>query len=403
MRFVALVGLCSAAVAACSSGDSGGASDAGAAGGTSAPLDDVTEGDFSRFGNYGWIDMHVHLHSAEKIDPYVAYQDEFGMAQMVLLSLPRWRVFETQGVPTNNPELLLARVRHPTRFRIFGTHDLTRIVGMTASEAKAELGRQTEQLYQAGFEGLKLHMGEQDVAHVAQISGLEYFPDGELMEEVFQVATARGMPVLIHIDTSLAAHGQAALERYPAITWLVTHMAFSPYQLDSLEQVLLASDHVTIDAGHYVHLGPIFSHPNGEGAEFIKRYASRFLASTDLGAGCDLADLAPEECPTDGLATTDAWKLRALLETIQPVSWIDVYPAHVGDQTTVNGAGLDPATLEQLYRANAVGLLPTPERDVDCAAAVAHIDELISSATDAVDIARVVAIRDEIEQTAGCP
>jgi hypothetical protein len=344
-----------------------------------------------------WIDPHVHLRSEKDVERYVSLADQAGISEMVLQSLPRSRAFIDGTVATFNAESLLARVRHPTRFRVYGGLDFVAIKGMTAEAAATELERQTEEMAEVGFDGLKIYMNQSTVGYVKQATGLDWLPDSPLAQGVFKVANERKMPALIHLDAPYHKSGMTVVSKYPNIIWLVTHFGTVANDLAAVEKIANAGANVYLEIGHFAHLLPILLDPGGR--NFLIKYADRILAGTDIGSGCEDAKVPGEPCPTDEQFRDMATVLRNMLETDKTFTYFDVYSQQ---NRTVQGARLDAAVLRKLYYDNFFKLFGPNTRGLDCAKAAGHIDALLSHASDQADIARVTAIRDEIAQSV-CP
>lgn len=338
-----------------------------------------------------WIDPHAHLKSEQKIASYVALADQLAIGEMYLQVAPKLRAFLDGTVGNYNPEALVARVRHPTRFRIFGGFDFLALSGKSAAEAQQELRRQAEELADLGVDGLKVYMKVTAVDIIKQGTGFDFVPDSALTQGIWEVAAARQLPILIHLDAPYHAAGVALLAKYPQIVWLVTHLGGVANDLAKVEKIAKAGANVYLDIGHFVHLGPLLAQPGGR--DLLVNYADRIAAGTDNGSGCDLQNLPDDQCPTDILFTETTQTLRRLLETDEPVTWFDVYSQK---QLTVAGAKLPADVLQKILRDNLLALFGPTARTLDRAKAAAHIDGLLANATDATDIARVQALRDEI-------
>jgi len=350
-----------------------------------------TDLDFSIFGDLGWIDAHVHLHSHQLIDDMIGYQDRFGMDRMVLLSLPRSVSALDGSRPTLDAEALLAKVRHPDRFYFFGGLDLSPLLLGQDPDFAGQVGA----LADAGADGLKMYFKTTVVEALKSQLGVDYLPDSALFAGVWEAAEARGLPVLIHIDEPYFQSGVDTLGAHPGVVWIVTHMAFAGTNVARVEAILQASDRTYLDTGHFVHLGELAS-AGDPARQFFLDWSARVVQGTDLGSGC--AEEGQDSCPTETVAVPTAWNLRALLETTEPVSYVSVYEP--GKNVTVTGLGLPSEVLQPIYRDNLVGLLGDP-RPVDCTAAESRVSSLREHTKDAADVARLDEILDAL--TAECP
>jgi hypothetical protein len=222
----ASLGACADAESAAPEPDAGSPGGAAGAGGGSGG-GPVAYGDFSRFGDLGWIDTHVHLWSHHQIDAYVAYQDRFGMQRMVLQSPAMAASLSAGERPNRNAEGLLAKLRYPDRFYLFAGIDLTPLLSGGETALTDDLGPQVDEAADAGADGIKIYMRHSVVDPLQQTLGFDFLPDNPSLAGLFQAAAARGLPVLIHIDEQYISHGQAAFGLYPGVTWVVTHMLWA--------------------------------------------------------------------------------------------------------------------------------------------------------------------------------
>ena len=349
----------------------------------------VALGDFSRFSDLDWIDAHVHLRSHLRIADYVAYQDRFGMSRMVLLSTPSTVALLTGERPNFNAELLLAKALYPDRFYAFGGPDLTPLASGGEAALGADLERQVNELADAGAAGIKLWFRSTVVEPLEQPPlRFDYLPDNPALAGLFETAAARGLPILIHIDEPYTANLFAALALYPNVTWIVTHLGFSGTDTRRLEAILAAGPRVYLDVGHYVHSGELLR-AGPAARDFLTRHQNRVFQSSDLASGCESWGLTDDTCPSESMAVSQAWTLRVMLETTQDVTFKSAY---TGNDTTVTGLGLPPATLRALYHDAALGLLGGPRR-VQCGPALIHIDRLIAHTTRPDEVARLQTIR----------
>jgi predicted TIM-barrel fold metal-dependent hydrolase len=350
---------------------------------------DIAPGDFSRFADLDWIDAHVHLHSHLRIADFVAYQDRFGMSRMVLLSPPRAAALLSGERPNVNAEALLAKALHPDRFYAFGGPDLTPLASGGEAALGADLEAQVTELADAGADGIKLYFPAAVVSALRQPPlAFDYLPDNPALAGLFETAAARALPILIHIDPQYTANLHAALALYPDATWIVTHLGFAGADTTRLEAILAAGPNVYLDVGHYVHLGELLQ-ARSAARDLLIKHRNRVFQSSDFASGCEAWGLTDDTCPSESMAVSQAWTLRAMLETTQDVTFKSVY---TGNDTTVTGLGLPEATLQALYHDTATGLLGTPKR-LQCAPALIHIDRLLAHTTRADEVARLQTIR----------
>ncbi len=361
----------------------------------------INEGDFSQFVNLSWIDSHVHLRSHRRISDYVAYQDRFGMSRMVLLCPPNASALRTGGRPNDNAEALLAKALHPGRFYVFGGPDLSALASGGAAALSADLEIQVNELANAGADGIKLFFPH---AVVDSLNGppfnFTYLPDNVELAKLFQTAAARSLPILIHIDGMYLANLDRAISLSPDVTWIVTHLAFAGSDVSSLQAMLeaklAAGYNVYLDVGHFVHLGELMLSGSAAG-EFLNKHCDRIFQSSDLASGCENWGLTDDECPSEEMAVGQAWKLRALLESTQEISFTSAF---TGRNVTVRSLGLPQATLKSLYHDAVYSVLGEPKQ-INCAAAQIHINRLIGHTTLADDTIRLREIRSLM--TTVCP
>lgn len=354
----------------------------------------VPDGDFSALPYRSeWIDTHVHLRSHTRIADYVAYQERFGMSAMVLQAAPNIRGLLVGGRPNLNAEALFAKLEHPERFYVFGTLDLS--PGMTGGAAalQADVGAQIDRLAAAGVDGLKLYF-KTTVVDGLKPHGVNFVPDDPVLAPMWERVKHHGLPVLIHIDEPYFSNGRATLEAHPEVTFLVTHLAFARDNLARLESVLNASPRVYLDVGHFVHLGELL-HGGAAARDFLERHAGRFMQSTDMGSGC--GELTDDDCPTEAVAIDQAWRVRAMLETDQPVPYLGVYD---GKRKSPAGLKLSAEALQHLYAGTARAVLGSP-RPPSCQGALDVVDSIRSRTTEVADQARLAELRGLI--AARCP
>jgi predicted TIM-barrel fold metal-dependent hydrolase len=334
--------------------------------------------------------MHVHLHSHERIDDYVAYQDRFGMRRMVLLVPPNADSLLAGGRPNKNAEALLAKALYPDRFYVFGGLDLTPLLSGGEAALSADLEAQVNELADAGVDGIKLYFRASLVEPLGRPPlNFRYLPDNPALAPLFETARARGIPILVHLDEPYLKSGQIAFARYPGVTWVITHLGFAGTNTARLEAMLAAGPDVYLDVGHYVHLGELLE-AGRTARDFVTSHSNRIFLSTDFGSGCDLWALDDDACPSETMAVSQAWTVRAMAETTQPITFQSAY---TGANVTVTGLGLDAATLGEIYHQAPLSLLgePTP---IQCVPALRHIDRLIAHTTATADRARLDTIRE---------
>jgi hypothetical protein len=393
---VAAMALVSLVAGTVCGGDDGDNAGAGGAGGEVA-TGPVDFGDFSRFADLAWIDAHVHLCAHLRIEDYVAYQNRFGMQRMVLLSAPNAASLMTGERPNANGEALLAKALHPDRFYVFGGIDLTPLLSGGEASLSADLAAQVNELADAGADGIKLYF-RSTVVEQLKMPPLEfdYLPDNPALAPLFETAAARQLPLLVHIDPPYQQEGQAALSLYPTATWILTHLGFAGTNVSRLEAILGAAPNVYLDIGHYVHSGELLQ-AGAAARDFFIAHQDRVFQSSDLASGCDKWGLTDDMCPSEEMAVSQIWTLRAMLETTQDITFTSAY---TGEEITVTGLGLPFETLRALYHDSADGLLGEP-KPIQCAPALTHIDRLIDHTSHADDLVRLADLRSQLVDA--CP
>ena len=312
--------------------------------------------DFSHFRDIPIIDSHVHFVHPERMDELLALMDEAHHSRANLVCIPN------PDATTHNPAALYFKEHHPDRVYLSGALEYASALADRA-HASQILAGQVPALKARGFDGLKLIEGKPQVRKLLPLP-----LDGPEYAGLWAALESEQFPVVCHVadpdefwdaercpdwarsggwdysDSSypskedLYTEMDHILARHPNLKITFAHFYFLSTDLARAARFLDAHPNVCFDLAPHIGMYHDFSRDPGSARDFFLRYSDRILYGTDM----DTRVLARG---AEGLAfmCSIPWLIRSFLET--PGSFTI-------NGSELNGLGLPPRVLEQIYHAN---------------------------------------------------
>jgi predicted TIM-barrel fold metal-dependent hydrolase len=254
--------------------------------------------------------------------------DAAGIAHTILVGSPKETLVGKGGFvdyDENNARILTIQTTYPNRFSAF----------VTINPRDPDKLRKLDGYLRAGAKGLKLYSGHSNFYDLPLTDAS--------MEPLYAYLERRRLPVLWHVN--LAKFGgefEAVLARHPRLLVILPHLGLSSIKLERLESLLDRYPNLSTDLSFgydpflITALKRISRHPS-KYRDFISRHRDRILFGTDMVV------TKHKRKTTDWLA--DVMRCyRQMLEAQQ-------YRCALVTEE-LNGLGLDPETLRQIYEGN---------------------------------------------------
>jgi predicted TIM-barrel fold metal-dependent hydrolase len=218
------------------------------------------------------FDDHEHI----VLDPgqtksLIAVMDRAGIATMVLLDSPDV-TFDSDarfvGYDETVTRQLAMKRQYPDRLRVFYTYPAYDIDGP----------RKAERLADQGIDGLKFYNGLLMLRD--QLGPI----DSGAMYAAYGLASARGLPVIIHVEATLAAQRrefERVLSDFPRVRFICPHLCGVQSSLEILAAMLEAHPNLFTDGGPWHRVGAFAVRAPEKFRAFYIAHSDRIMFASD--------------------------------------------------------------------------------------------------------------------------
>jgi predicted TIM-barrel fold metal-dependent hydrolase len=246
----------------------------------------------------GIIDVHEHIVlPSSRTKSLIDVMDRRGIATMFLLDSPDV-TFDSDAAFEGYDEIVTRQLamkrQYPDRFRVFYTYPASDVDGP----------RKAARLADQGIDGLKFYNGLLMLRD-------ELGPiDSRAMYAAYSVASARGLPVIIHVEAMVAAERrefERVLNDFPRVTFICPHLCCVQSRLEILGAMFAAHPNLFTDGGPWHRVGAFAVLAPEKFRAFYTAHSDRIMFASDsvyedqLGADPSLDEIL--ECERNLLQT----------------------------------------------------------------------------------------------------
>jgi len=272
----------------------------------------------------GIIDVHEHIVlPASQTKSLIDVMDRRGIATMFLLDSPDV-TFDSdaafEGYDETVTRQLAMKRQYPDRFRVFYTYPASDVDGP----------RKAARLADQGIDGLKFYNGLLMLRD--QLGPI----DSRAMYAAYSVASERGLPIIIHVEATVAAERrefERVLSDFPRVTFVCPHLCGVQSSLEILGAMLAAHANLFTDGGPWHRVGAFAVLAPEKFRAFYIAHSDRIMFASDSV----YEDSLDEDPGLDQILECE----RHLLET--------KYFSSFRSQDVMPGLYLPHATLEDIF------------------------------------------------------
>ena len=197
--------------------------------------------------------------------------DRRGIATMFLLDSPDV-TFDSDTAFEGYDETVMTQLamkrQYPGRFRVFYTYPASDVDGP----------RKAARLADQGIDGLKFYNGLLTLRE--QLGPI----DSRAMYAAYSLANARGLPVIIHVEATVAAERrefERVLSDFPRVTFVCPHLCCVQSNLELLDAMLAAHPNLFTDGGPWHRVGAFAVREPEKFRAFYIAHSDRIMFASD--------------------------------------------------------------------------------------------------------------------------